>query len=81
MSVSDVQYDKVNHNGGGYCAHTFFRRLFLHEIIEVVQKDPLIGIGAALTLDSSTLIEPNKYNCCVWIVSKLSLIMNIVKIS
>ena len=49
--------------------------------LEVVQKDPLKGIGAALTPDSSALIEPNKYNCCVWIVSKLSLIMNIVKIS
>ena len=56
-------------------------RLFLRSKIEVVQKDPLIGIGAALNTNSSVLIELNKYNCCVCIIYKISFIMNIVKIS
>ena len=50
-------------------------------LVEVVQKDPLIGIGAALNTNSSVLIELNKYNCCVCIIYKISFIMNIVKIS
>ena len=53
----------------------------INESIEVVQKDPLIGIGAALNTNSSVLIELNKYNCCVCIIYKISFIMNIVKIS